>query len=152
MPRSRPDNINDIHSSGLRATVPRLKVLDVFQQSATRHLSAEDIFKILLKDGLDVSLATVYRVLMQFVEAGLLARNQFESGKALFELKEGPDHDHLVCLRCGQVQEFFDEAIVRRQQEITAQRGFELRDHALALYGLCAGCAASAASKARLRP
>ena len=127
----------DLKSSGLKATLPRLKILEIFQNSQVRHLSAEDVYKLLLAENLDVGLATVYRVLTQFEQAGLLSRNHFESGKAVFELDHGSHHDHLVCLDCGRVEEFFDEEIEKRQQKIAAERGFKLAEHALALYGSC---------------
>ena len=127
----------DLKSSGLKATLPRLKILEIFQNSQVRHLSAEDVYKLLLAENLDVGLATVYRVLTQFEQAGLLSRNHFESGKAVFELDHGSHHDHLVCLDCGRVEEFFDEEIEKRQQKIAAERGFKLAEHALALYGNC---------------
>ena len=127
----------DLKSSGLKATLPRLKILEIFQNSRVRHLSAEDVYKLLLAENLDVGLATVYRVLTQFEQAGLLSRNHFESGKAVFELDQGSHHDHLVCLDCGRVEEFFDEEIEKRQQKIAAERGFKLAEHALALYGNC---------------
>ncbi|HEY5799011.1 MAG TPA: ferric iron uptake transcriptional regulator [Burkholderiaceae bacterium] len=127
----------DLKASGLKATLPRLKILDIFQSSSVRHLSAEDVYKILLADNMDVGLATVYRVLMQFEQAGLLSRNHFESGKAIFELNEGSHHDHLVCLDCGRVEEFFDEEIEARQQKVALERGFQIAEHALALYGNC---------------
>lgn len=127
----------DLKSSGLKATLPRVKILEIFQNSAVRHLSAEDIYKMLLAENLDVGLATVYRVLTQFEQAGLLSRNHFESGKAVFELNEGSHHDHLVCLDCGQVEEFFDPEIESRQQKIAMERGFNIAEHALALYGHC---------------
>jgi Fur family ferric uptake transcriptional regulator len=132
-----PTNPADLKSSGLKATLPRLKILEIFQSSAVRHLSAEDVYKLLLAENLDVGLATVYRVLTQFEQAGLLSRNNFESGKAVFELNEGSHHDHLVCLDCGLVEEFFDEEIEKRQQRIAEERGFKLSEHALALYGTC---------------
>jgi Fur family transcriptional regulator, ferric uptake regulator len=132
-----PTNPADLKSSGLKATLPRLKILEIFQSSAVRHLSAEDVYKLLLAENLDVGLATVYRVLTQFEQAGLLSRNHFESGKAVFELNEGSHHDHLVCLDCGLVEEFFDEEIEKRQQRIAEERGFKLSEHALALYGTC---------------
>jgi Fur family ferric uptake transcriptional regulator len=128
----------DIKSTGLKVTVPRLKVLALFEQSKMRHLSAEDVYKLLLTDGLDIGLATVYRVLTQFQQAGILLRSNFESGKSVFELNQGSHHDHLVCLDCGRVEEFFDEAIEERQHKIAQQRGFRLQEHALALYGHCA--------------
>ena len=132
-----PTNPADLKSSGLKATLPRLKILEIFQSSAVRHLSAEDVYKLLLAENLDVGLATVYRVLTQFEQAGLLSRNHFESGKAVFELNEGSHHDHLVCLDCGLVEEFFDDEIEKRQQRIAQERGFKLSEHALALYGTC---------------
>lgn len=126
-----------LHASGLKATLPRLKVLQIFHAADRRHLSAEDVYKALLAEGSDIGLATVYRVLMQFVQAGLLERRHFEGDKAVFELNEGRHHDHMVCLRCGRVEEFVDAEIERRQQQIAAERGFELQAHALSLYGLC---------------
>jgi len=135
----------ELKSSGLKATLPRIKILEVFQQSAQRHLAAEDVFKVLLNEGSDIGLATVYRVLMQFEQAGILSRNHFETGKAVFELNEGKHHDHLVCVVCGRVEEFFDADIERRQQEIAKERGYVLQDHALSLYVVCNrdGCAGS---------
>ena len=127
----------ELKSSGLKATLPRIKILEVFQRTERRHLTAEDVFKMLLAEGADIGLATVYRVLMQFEQAGLLLRSNFESGKAVFELNEGEHHDHLVCLDCGRVEEFFDPEIEQRQRTIAVQRGFELREHSLALYARC---------------
>jgi len=127
----------DLKNIGLKATVPRLKILEIFQTSEQRHLSAEDVYRILLSEHMDIGLATVYRVLTQFEQAGLLSRNNFESGKAIFELNEGKHHDHLVCLDCGRVEEFFDSEIEQRQQSIARERGFALQEHALSLYGNC---------------
>jgi len=127
----------ELKSSGLKATLPRIKILEVFQRTERRHLTAEDVFKMLLAEGADIGLATVYRVLMQFEQAGLLLRSNFESGKAVFELNEGEHHDHLVCLDCGRVEEFFDPEIEQRQRTIAIQRGFELQEHSLALYARC---------------
>ena len=135
--RNTTERIDELKTSGLKATVPRLKVMQIFEESPRRHLSAEDVYRVLLEDGSDIGLATVYRVLMQFVQAGVLERRHFESGKAVFELNEGHHHDHLVCVRCGRVEEFVDPAIEARQREIARERGFELQEHALALYGLC---------------
>ena len=132
-----PSNPANMKSSGLKATLPRLKILEIFQNSSVRHLSAEDVYKLLLTENLDVGLATVYRVLTQFEQAGLLSRHHFESGKAVFELNQGSHHDHLVCLDCGLVEEFFDEEIERRQHSIAEERGFKLAEHALSLYGNC---------------
>ena len=130
-------NIDELKSTGLKATLPRLKILDIFQSSPVRHLTAEDVYKILLSDNMDVGLATVYRVLTQFEQAGLLNRNHFETGKAIFELNEGSHHDHLVCLDCGRVEEFFDSEIEVRQQRVAEERGFKIAEHALAIYGNC---------------
>jgi len=127
----------ELKNSGLKATLPRIKVLEVFQSTRQRHLSAEDVYRLLLGEGADVGLATVYRVLMQFEQAGILVRTHIETGKAVFELNEGKHHDHLVCLDCGRVEEFFDAEIEKRQHAVAAARGFELQDHALALYGAC---------------
>lgn len=127
----------DLKNIGLKATVPRLKILEIFQTSEQRHLSAEDVYRILLNEHMDIGLATVYRVLTQFEQAGLLSRNNFESGKAIFELNEGKHHDHLVCLDCGRVEEFYDADIEKRQQSIALERGFALQEHALSLYGNC---------------
>lgn len=127
----------DLKNIGLKATVPRLKILEIFQTSEERHMSAEDVYRILLAEHMDIGLATVYRVLTQFEQAGLLSRNNFESGKAIYELNEGKHHDHLVCLDCGRVEEFFDAEIEQRQQSIARARGFALQEHALSLYGNC---------------
>ena len=130
-------NPTDLKNIGLKATLPRLKILEIFQRSAVRHLTAEDVYRNLLSEELDIGLATVYRVLTQFEQAGLLSRSNFESGKAVFELNEGTHHDHLVCIDCGRVEEFFDPEIEKRQQKIAGERGFKLQEHALALYGAC---------------
>jgi Fur family ferric uptake transcriptional regulator len=127
----------DLKDAGLKATAPRLKIINLFETSRVRHLSAEDVYKQLLSEGLDIGLATVYRVLTQFEQAGLLARHHFESGKAVFELNEGRHHDHLVCMNCGRVEEFYDPEIEKRQTKIARERGFEIREHALYLYAEC---------------
>jgi Fur family ferric uptake transcriptional regulator len=138
---NRSSSSSDLKNIGLKATVPRLKVLEIFQRSTAergvRHMSAEDVYKALIAEHIDVGLATVYRVLTQFEQAGLLSRNHFEGGRAMFELNEGSHHDHLVCLTCGHVEEFVDAEIEARQAEIARGRGFKLHDHALALYGEC---------------
>jgi len=128
---------NELKSMGLKATLPRLKILEVFQVRRHRHMSAEDVYRELLAEQHDIGLATVYRVLTQFEQAGILKRSNFESGKAVYELDEGQHHDHLVCLQCGRVEEFFDAEIERRQQAVAEARGFRLQDHALALYANC---------------
>ena len=127
----------DLRNTGLKATLPRLKVLELFQNSTERHMTAEDVFKILLNENADIGLATVYRVLTQFEQAGLLVRHHFESGKAVFELNEGSHHDHLVCLQCGKVEEFYDPEIEKRQIKIAKDRGFDIHDHSLYLYADC---------------
>ncbi len=128
---------NDLKNVGLKATLPRMKILEIFQSGKHRHVTAEEVYKILLQHDLDIGLATVYRVLTQFEQAGILARRHFETGKSVFELNEGDHHDHLVCMQCGRVIEFFDEAIEERQREIAKAHGFELQEHALSLYGKC---------------
>jgi Fur family ferric uptake transcriptional regulator len=130
-------NIEELKSTGLKATLPRLKILEVFQTAKDRHMTAEDVFRVLLQERSDIGLATVYRVLMQFEQAGLLTRSNFESGKAVYELNEGQHHDHLVCLDCGHVEEFFDPQIEERQHLVAASRGFSLQEHALSLYANC---------------
>jgi Fur family transcriptional regulator, ferric uptake regulator len=127
----------DLRNIGLKATQPRLKVLELFENSKERHMTAEDVYKILLNENEDIGLATVYRVLMQFEQAGLLVRHHFESGKAVFELNEGNHHDHLVCLQCGRVEEFYDAEIEKRQIKIAKDRGFEIHDHSLHIYADC---------------
>ena len=129
--------LQDLKTTGLKATAPRLKILNLFEHTKVRHLSAEDVYRMLLQEGLDIGLATVYRVLTQFEQAGLLTRHHFESGKAVFELNHGQHHDHLVCINCGRVEEFLDPEIERRQMQIAAERGFEIREHALYLYADC---------------
>ena len=131
------NHADELKNSGLKATLPRIKILEVFQRGRDRHMTAEDVFKALLADGADVGLATVYRVLMQFEQAGLLTRSNFESGKSVFELNEGQHHDHLVCLDCGRVEEFFDAEIEQRQQMVATDKGFKLQEHALSLYATC---------------
>lgn len=136
-PRLPMANIDELKSNGLKATLPRLKILDVFQRGTLRHMTAEDIYRVLLEERSDIGLATVYRVLTQFEQAGILSRGHFESGKAVYELNEGQHHDHLVCLDCGRVEEFFDAEIEKRQQKVAAAKGFAIADHALSLYAHC---------------
>ena len=130
-------NIDDLKSTGLKATLPRLKILEIFQGGKQRHMTAEDVFRVLLDERSDIGLATVYRVLTQFEQAGLLNRNHFETGKAIYELNAGSHHDHLVCLDCGHVEEFYDEEIEARQHKIAVERGFKIAEHSLAIYGNC---------------
>lgn len=127
----------DLKMMGLKTTLPRLKILNLFENSPIRHLSAEDVYKELLSEGEDIGLATVYRVLTQFEQAGLLERHHFESGKAVFELASDNHHDHLVCLQCGRVEEFYDSEIEKRQARIAKERGFVLQEHSLSLYADC---------------
>lgn len=127
----------DLKNAGLKATLPRLKILELFENSKERHLSAEDVYKVLLNAGDDVGLATVYRVLTQFEDAGLLIRHHFESGKAVFELNEGTHHDHIVCVKCGRIEEFCDAEIEKRQKEAAESRGFKMQEHSLMIYGVC---------------
>jgi len=130
-------NAQDLKTIGLKATGPRLKILELFERSAVRHLSAEDVYRLLLKDNMDIGLATVYRVLTQFEQAGLLQRHHFESGKAVFELNDASHHDHLVCLQCGHVEEFYDAEIEKRQNRIAKDRGFAIHAHSLYIYADC---------------
>lgn len=136
----------ELQSMGLKATYPRLKILDIFRNSSTRHLSAEDVYRLLINEEIEIGLATVYRVLTQFEQAGILHRSQFDNGKSIFELDEGDHHDHLVCNVCGKVVEFIDPVIEENQHEIADQNGFILASHALVLYGICGEC--NAKSKA----
>ena len=129
--------MDELKNNGLKATLPRLKILEIFQKGQQRHMSAEDVFRHLLSDNADIGLATVYRVLTQFEQAGLLSRNHFESGKAVYELNEGQHHDHMVCLDCGKVEEFYDAQIEQRQQDVAKAKGFVIADHALSLYAHC---------------
>jgi Fur family ferric uptake transcriptional regulator len=126
-----------LRESGLKSTLPRRKILELFEQSRERHLTAEDVYRELLADGIEVGLATVYRVLTQFEQAGILSRQHFESGKAVFELNRGSHHDHIVCLQCGRVEEFYDAEIEKHQNDIASRHGFTVHGHALALYGDC---------------
>ena len=128
---------SDLKTIGLKATLPRLRILELFEKSEVRHLSAEDVYKKLLEEGTDTGLATVYRVLTQFEQAGLLVRQHFETGKAVFELSEGGHHDHLVCIQCGRVEEFYDSEIEKRQIKIAEEHGFRIHDHSLHIYADC---------------
>jgi Fur family ferric uptake transcriptional regulator len=127
----------DLRKAGLRVTLPRLKILEILEGSATRHLSAEDIYRSLLDSHEDIGLATVYRVLTQFEAAGLVTRHHFEDGMAVFELNHGTHHDHIVCQDCGRVEEFMDSGIEERQTAVAQRLGFTIRDHSLILYGRC---------------
>jgi Fur family ferric uptake transcriptional regulator len=131
---------SDLKKAGLKVTLPRMKILEFLEVSEVRHQSAEDIYRALLDDGEEIGLATVYRVLTQFEAAGLVERHHFESGQAVFELSEKGHHDHIVCVSCGKVEEFCDEMIENRQKEVAAEKGYEVTDHSLILYGKCPDC------------
>lgn len=128
---------HDLKTSGLKATLPRLKVLDLFEHSDQRHLTAEDVYRACLREGLEIGLATVYRVLTQFEQAGILVRHHFEGGKAVFELDRGDHHDHIVCLQCGRVEEFYDAQIEERQRTVALARGFSIQGHSLQIQAEC---------------
>jgi len=130
----------DLKNAGLKATLPRLKILNFLHASPVRHMSAEDVYKAMLEIGEDVGLATVYRVLTQFESAGLVTRHHFDEGHSVFELNLGEHHDHILCVKCGKVDEFFDDVIEERQHEIAAQKGYAMTDHALVVYGVCPDC------------
>ena len=134
------DISKELRDSGLKVTLPRMRILQLFHERPAKHLSAEDIYRFLLDEKMNVGFSTVYRVLMQFAEADILSRHHFESGTAVFELNEGSHHDHLICTMCGKVEEFFDTDIERRQEEIAKALGFVLQEHSLSLYGICSTC------------
>lgn len=136
----------DLRKAGLKVTLPRMKILEMLEQSEHRHLSAEDVYKALLESGDDIGLATVYRVLTQFESAGIVQRHHFEGNQSVFELAEEDHHDHMVCTSCGGIEEFFDEVIEQRQDAVAAERGFEIADHSLILYGKCKACATGSGS------
>lgn len=130
----------DLKNAGLKATLPRIKILHFLEQSQIRHMSAEDVYKALLESGEEVGLATVYRVLTQFEQAGLVTRHHFEGGQSVFELNEGKHHDHILCVKCGKVDEFIDKVIEERQEMIAREKGYEMTDHSLYIYGICKDC------------
>jgi len=130
----------DIKKAGLKVTLPRVKILQLLETSEKRHLSAEDVYRMLLDNGEEIGLATVYRVLTQFESAGLVCRHHFEGGQSVFELSRGGHHDHIVCLKCGKVVEFVDEVIEERQRAIAEAKGFTIADHSLIIYGTCGDC------------
>jgi len=127
----------DIRKAGLKVTLPRVKILEILESSDSRHMTAEDVYRALLERGEEIGLATVYRVLTQFVNAGLAEKHHFEGGQAVFELDRGHHHDHIVCAQCGRVEEFVDETIEKCQRDIAAKQGFEITDHSLIIYGRC---------------
>lgn len=127
----------DIRKAGLKVTLPRVKILEILESSDARHMTAEDVYRELLERGEEIGLATVYRVLTQFVNAGLAEKHHFEGGQAVFELDRGHHHDHIVCQQCGRVEEFFDPTIEECQRNIARKKGFEITDHSLIIYGRC---------------
>jgi Fur family ferric uptake transcriptional regulator len=127
----------ELRKAGLKVTHPRMRILEILDTHDGKHFTAEDIYRELLDKHDDIGLATVYRVLTQFEQAGLLVRHHFESGKAVFELNEGKHHDHLVCMQCGRVEEFYDPEIEKRQIRVARERGFAISEHALYLYADC---------------
>lgn len=131
---------NDLKKVGLKVTLPRMKILEFLEVSNVRHQSAEEIYRALLEEGEEVGLATVYRVLTQFEAAGLVTRHHFEGGQAVFELSQSGHHDHIVCVICGNVEEFFDETIETQQDKIAESKGYEVTDHSLTIYGRCGDC------------
>ncbi len=130
----------DLRNAGLKVTLPRIKILEMLEGATSRHLTAEDVYKRLLDAGEEIGLATVYRVLTQFEAAGLVKRHHFEGGHSVFEIHQGEHHDHILCVKCGRVDEFMDEIIEERQQVIAKQAGFEMTDHSLHIYGICKDC------------
>ncbi len=131
------DQNKELKKAGLKVTLPRLKILQILQEPANQHISAEDVYKILIEQGEEIGLATVYRVLNQFDDAGILNRHHFEGGKSVFEISHKAHHDHLVCLKCGKVIEFEDEIIEQRQELMAKQHNMKLTHHSLYLYGEC---------------
>ena len=131
----------ELKDAGLKITLPRIKILQILENAEVHHVSAEDVYKLLLANGEEIGLATVYRVLTQFEQAGLVVRHNFEGGHSVFELASEKHHDHIVCVRCGRVEEFNDVEIERRQEEVALSMGYELTDHYLNMYGLCPECA-----------
>lgn len=134
------DNSN-LKKAGLKVTIPRMKILEILEKAKEHHLSAEDVYRILVDSGEDIGLATVYRVLTQFEEAGLIVRHNFEGGSSVFELDHGQHHDHLVCIKCGRVEEFVDSVIEERQKFVAKNAGYTITDHSLNIYGVCGSCA-----------
>ena len=134
------DNNHELRKAGLKVTLPRIKILEILETTGVRHLSAEAVYRALLEAGKDIGLATVYRVLTQFEAAGLVIRHNFEGGHSVFELNHGEHHDHLVCVKCGRVEEFVDEVIESRQEAIAREAGYEITDHCLNIYGICGHC------------
>ena len=135
-----PAESQELKDAGLKITLPRVKILQILESSKVHHVSAEDVYKLLLANDEEIGLATVYRVLTQFEQAGLVTRHNFEGGHSVFELSSEKHHDHIVCVRCGRVEEFIDSQIEQRQEEVARKLGFQLTDHHLNMYGLCPDC------------
>ncbi len=135
-----PAESQELRDAGLKVTLPRVKILEILERSDARHISAEDMYKALLESGEDIGLATVYRVLTQFETAGLVTRHHFEGGHSVFELNQGAHHDHILCVKCGRVDEFVDSEIEARQKKIASAKGYEMTDHSLYIYGICSSC------------
>lgn len=138
---------SDLKKAGLKVTIPRVKILEILENASSHHLSAEDVYRVLLESGQDIGLATVYRVLTQFEEAGLVIRHNFAEGHSVFELDHGTHHDHVVCIKCGRVEEFIDPVIEERQQYVAKQAGYTITDHSLNIYGICGVCQRSEGNK-----
>ncbi|WP_303831800.1 ferric iron uptake transcriptional regulator [Snodgrassella alvi] len=134
------NNVAQLKDSGLKVTGPRLKILELFEAEPELHMSAEDVYRRLLDDGVEIGVATIYRVLTQFEQANILLRHHFETGKAVYELNRGGHHDHLVCIKCGKVTEFCSEEIEKLQKKIADDNGYRIVDHALYMYGVCSEC------------
>ncbi len=141
------ENQNELKSAGLKATFPRLKILDIFRRADPRHQSAEDVYRTLIAEDVDIGLATVYRVLTQFEQAGILTRSQFDGTRAVFELNDGDHHDHLICTSCGKVVEFYETSIEKLQYDVAREHGFTLESHTMMLYGICPQCTQQQASR-----
>ena len=141
-------NIAQLKDSGLKVTGPRLKILDLFETHAEEHLSAEDVYRILLEEGVEIGVATIYRVLTQFEQAGILKRHNFEGNHSVFEIDNGDHHNHLICVKTGKVVEFYDPAIAKRLKEVAREYGYELEDHSLVLYGVYDEALAKSVGKA----
>ena len=135
-----PAESQELKDAGLKITLPRVKILQILESSEVHHVSAEDVYKLLLQNGEEVGLAPVYRALTQFEQAGVVVRHNFEGGHSIFELSSDKHHDHIVCVRCGRVEEFTDDEIEQRQKKVADKLGFELTDHNLNMYGLCPEC------------
>jgi Fur family ferric uptake transcriptional regulator len=131
---------NELRKAGLKATLPRIRILEILERSGQRHMSAEDVYRALLEAGEDIGLATVYRVLTQFESARIVLRHHFEGAHSVFELNKGNHHDHILCVECGRIEEFFDPTIEKRQRKIANEAGFTITDHSLYLYGICSVC------------